>query len=269
MKPFNKSLNGDIIVLKTLHAKKDKASFRAYMEYVKARYGISKATVYREMKKETPGLYKRPQYIPPERVITPKERSMVQELLEQGYKINDICLVMQRELGGNYSWERIDKIREAMSPINSGQANDKCQMSNEESKAHTPGPPLVHTHGPSPEGNLRAFIENVFQADRISEGKTITVNIAGSEYQLSQGIVKDIARLAANYAEAATQDISELNRTRLLHLVTDKIRLVSLGSHVSVRELKELEELNTTLSAKQEEKQVPLTIKDMVLAAEQ
>lgn len=339
MKPFNKQLNEDINRLKILHAKKDKSEFNQLKSEVMKRHSISKATVYREMRKDVPGSYERKRS---DRPVTAKEIQMVRELLHQQIKVQDIISVMERKTGMPYSWDRIDKIRSAMS-------NDKFQMTNEkadtesinneqsainneqlginekqsksiqsESESNAEAEASEHCelkidncHSAFGD-NLRAFIDELMDADRIAEGKYITVTLGGVPYNLSRRIVKDITMIIANYAEcylSAVQlrnpyydkkekllmthlymndreprsaidelvrkqeavlrqmygpggyfelrdgeqkrnslpkpdELSEVNRIRILHLASDKIRSAVSGSFITLKELKELNEIN-------------------------
>ena len=51
MKLYNKKLNEDITLLKAFHTKKDKRDFNLLKNEIMQRHDVSKATVYREMKK--------------------------------------------------------------------------------------------------------------------------------------------------------------------------------------------------------------------------
>lgn len=111
MKKYNKEFAEDIALLKNLHAKKDKAEFNALKSEIMQKYKISKATVYREIKKEVPGTYKIPNYNPQKMDITKEEALMVRELLLQGRQNQEIMKIMTRELGIHYYWDRFDRAR--------------------------------------------------------------------------------------------------------------------------------------------------------------
>ncbi len=111
MKEFNEELNRDITLLKSLHAKKDKTEFNFLKLELMKKYNISKATIYREMKKEVPGFYKVPNYNPPVRSVSDREVRMVKELLFSGRQNTDIIRIMEAELGIAYNWDRFDKVR--------------------------------------------------------------------------------------------------------------------------------------------------------------
>jgi hypothetical protein len=108
---YNPELNADINRLKGLHALKDKSRFNALKSELMLKYNMSKATVYREMRKATPGLYKILNYKPPKRDVSEKEIDMVKELLARKIPVMDISAIMESETGDNYDWDRIDKIR--------------------------------------------------------------------------------------------------------------------------------------------------------------
>lgn len=119
MKPVNEELKKDIYKLKFLHAKKDKSEFKVFRDEIICRHRISKATVYREMKKETPGEYKIPNYSAAAYDITEREIMMVRELLLGGRQHTEIIKIMARELEIPYNWDRFNKAREL------GESNDK------------------------------------------------------------------------------------------------------------------------------------------------
>ena len=112
MKPVNEELKKDIYRLKILHAKKDKSEFKVLKDEIMCRHKISKATVYREMKKDTPGEYKIPNYSAAAYNITDREIRMVHELLLGGRQHTEIIKIVARELEIPYNWDRFNKARE-------------------------------------------------------------------------------------------------------------------------------------------------------------
>ncbi|MEI2726777.1 MAG: hypothetical protein V9H26_25715 [Verrucomicrobiota bacterium] len=107
MKQFNKELHEDIMLLKTLHANKDKTEFNILKAEIMQKHKISKATVYREMKKESPGEYKIPNYNPPKMDIRMPEILMVRELLIAGRQATEIIKIIGKELDMHYTWDKI------------------------------------------------------------------------------------------------------------------------------------------------------------------
>ncbi len=122
MKPVNEELKNDICKLKILHAKKDKSEFKVLKDEIMHRHRISKATVYRELKKDTPGEYKIPNYSAAAYDITKREIMMVRELLLGGRQHNEIIKILSRELEIPYNWDRFNKAREL------GESDDKFQQ---------------------------------------------------------------------------------------------------------------------------------------------
>ena len=111
MKQFNQQLHDDIALLRTLHAKKDKHGFNVLKAEIMKNHNISKATVYREMKKDTPGEYKVPNYNPPKMDIRMPEILMVRELLLSGRQATEIIKIMSKELDIKYHWDRFNAVR--------------------------------------------------------------------------------------------------------------------------------------------------------------
>ena len=111
MRKFNKALNKDITELKTLHMKKDKTEFRKRKAEIMKQHKISKATVYREMKKDNPGTYNSPRFNPPVREVTEKEKELVGGMLYRQIPVERIRSEMEKRSGQSYSWDRIDMIR--------------------------------------------------------------------------------------------------------------------------------------------------------------
>ncbi len=125
MKNFNKTLHEDIALLRTLHVNKDKREFNDMKAEIMQKHNISKATVYREMKKETPGEYKTPNYNPPKMDINTQEVLMVRELLLAGRQNTEIIKIMGRELGINYYWDRFDRARALGEELNEEEYDPK------------------------------------------------------------------------------------------------------------------------------------------------
>lgn len=111
MKQFNQQLHEDIALLKTLHARKDKQEFNVMKAEIMRKHNISKATVYREMKKDTPGEYKVPNYNPPKMDIRMPEILMLRELLLSGRQAVEIIKIMSKELDIKYHWDRFNAVR--------------------------------------------------------------------------------------------------------------------------------------------------------------
>ncbi len=125
MKQFNKELHEDIMLLKTLHAKKDKTEFNNLKAEIMQKHKISKATVYREMKKESPGEYKIPNYNPPKMDIRMPEILMVRELLIGGRQAAEIIKIMGKELDLHYTWDRFNAARKLAEELDENQWDPK------------------------------------------------------------------------------------------------------------------------------------------------
>ncbi len=255
------------------------------------RHSISKATVYREMKKDTPGLYKRPAYNPPERPVTERERRMVEELLINQYKVQDIVLIMERETGESYSWDRINRIRDVIEDLRLKIEDEKRDEENRPPRPASTigaigGPPLLSKEGslsdaipPAKDGivdlpkgnetvfgqNIKAVIYEILGWDRIAEGSFFMLNICGVDYTLSREVVSDILLVIANYIDAGENTLTDINRLRLTHITNEKIRQLSLGAYISVKELKELVHMSRMLAEAERTDNEPLSMRDLVI----
>jgi hypothetical protein len=237
LKPFNSSLSRDITKLKLLHAKKDKTDFNSMKNEIMLKHSISKATVYREMKKETPGLYKKPNYNPPHRPVTEKEIRLVAELLIKGRSVQDITRLMQKRTGDKYSWDRITQIRKIIDQrLDRKTAADTAEEPNETLNNETLSNETAFGD------KLREFIETLFDLDNISPGVKLTARIEDTVVSLGYNDIKDIALVIANASAAGTTSQLTLMKRRIFHLLSQKLRLSSAGAAygVSFKEIAEI-----------------------------
>jgi transposase len=269
MRPYNKQLNTDINNLKKLHVKKDKTDFNKAKAEIMKRHNISKATVYREMKKDTPGLYKRPQYYPPVRPVTEREKRMVNELLHKGTKIQDIQLIMENETGERYSWDRVDMIREELEkdtltlPKESFRTQPLSQRARGEnpekqgkidiSRCSNNCSPLLPGEGLGVRSeiesgfgdDIKLVLTRILNFDKISPNSYLSLNVKGVEIILGHQALNDILMILANSTDAGMNSMIELSGIRLRHIIHEKTRLVYNGLTTSIRDIKELSDLIT------------------------
>ena len=175
MKPFNAELNKDILKLKTLSVKKDKTDFRRSVKEIMAKHNLSRATVYRELKKETPGSYKVPNSEGNEQPFTEKEINMVKELLLKKIPVMDIGRIMEAETGEKYSWERIDALRRIVDSRINGSA----------------GPidaPFVSSFGYP----VTQIIEQALNLNKIAPNAYVEFSAGGKKYTLNYTETRDL-----------------------------------------------------------------------------
>jgi len=215
LKSFNSELNADIEKLKLLHAKKDKADFNRLKTEIMLKHSISVATVYREMKKQTPGFYKKPDYNPPHRPVTEKEIQMIAELLIKGKDVQDIAKLMQRKTGDKYTWDRITQIRKII------------DVRLDKKTENTPVPEETAFGD-----KLRDFIETMFELDNISPGCKLTAWVSGGKLELAFSDIKDIELVLLNSASSGGKNGLSYMKRKIFHLLTDKLRRAeAFGAH--------------------------------------
>ncbi len=244
MRKFNKKLNADIGLLKQLHAKKDKSEFNKMKAVIMERHNISKATVYREMKKEVPGFYKKPQYYPPVRPVTLKEARMVRELLVKGTKIQDIQVILENETGERYSWDRVDMIRKEVDR----EAVDRGKLIEDSGKLiEDRGKGIVDSKKQEAlsrcaeaDGGLcgnesgfgediRVFLEKVLGVDNMSPGSVVTVNVKKRPIRYGYTAIKEIMMISANSENAGGTDVADHMIVTALHCTAELVRMYSQG----------------------------------------
>jgi len=235
MKDFNPALNKDITRLTELHALKDKSKFNELKNEIMLKHGISKATVYREMKKETPGLYNKPQYNPPQRAITEKEIAMVTELQLRKIPVMDLGRILEAETGDKYNWDRIDKIRSIID----------ARFKAEETETGK----LVSAMNAGPSSSLRvtAFGDEIkricseaLKFDYMSQDAYIEFTAGEQNYRLCYDDIKDIVMICANAAALQNDGLCDHYtqvRQKIWQLLTEKIQLINSGAGVTTKEL--------------------------------
>lgn len=230
MRKYNKKLNTDITELKNLHSKKDKTEFNKMKAEVMKQHNISKATVYREMKKDNPGSYKSPRYDPPIREITEKEKELVSGKLFKQMPIEQLRLEMEKQTGESYSWDRIDKIRSVIEeeykykPIAVSKKKQKEVESNESS------------HGE----DIKFVLEKLLNIDKIEPNNIVTINMKGMQVKLGADAITDIMIYISNSAAGKGRNVVEVMEINLKHLLAESVRRFSDGSVYSIRDLREV-----------------------------
>jgi len=261
MRKFNKKLNEDITELKELHGKKDKADFNRRKAEIMKSHGISKATVYREMKKDVPGSYKRPLYNPPIREVTAKEKEMVKGMLFRQIPIAMIMAEMEEQTGESYSRDRIDKIRNEIekdeSNVNSanesakrrrgtGKAGGKSknEITQEKVLGAEGGGAKTGFEYESPHGeDMKQFLGKVLGIKNMDPRSILTIPVEGYVIKLGYEAVCDIQRIAANTAAGKGYDALEIAKINLKHLCFEQIRIFTKGKIHSTKELIEINKI--------------------------
>lgn len=254
MKKFNKALNADITELKTLHMKKDKSDFNKRKAEIMAKHKISKATVYREMKKDNPGYYRRPQYNPPVREITEKEKELLGGMLYRQMDIERIRHEMESRFGMSYSWDRIDMIRSEIEKETEAHQKNKKKLSQEKNGTGLKSGLGIETrlcietgHKAKQERkydyeipggeDVGVFIEKIFSIKDMVPGTFIRIKIKGHELKIGYDAVKDIQRITTNSAAAGGMNILETAKINNKHLCAEQIRHFSQGKVHGIKDL--------------------------------
>jgi hypothetical protein len=258
MRKFNKKLNADITELKVLHAKKDKSEFNKRKAEIMQSHKISKATVYREMKKDNPGSYRRPNYNPPVREVTEKEKELVSGMLFRQIPIARIIPEMERLTGEGYTWDRIDRIRQESEKDAAGRKEHqrKGNMKNGKTakgnlRVKEIPDEKIPGDGSAPKGevfeyesphgeDMKEFMGKVLSIDKMDPRSIVTIHVNGYGIRLGYDAVTDIQRYAANSAAGKGYDMLEVAKINNKHLYFEQIRHFTQGKAHSVKDTIEI-----------------------------
>lgn len=236
MRNYNKQLNEDITKLKLLHAKKDKTDFNALKAELMKQHGISKATIYREMKKEQPGTYKRPKYDPPIREVTAKEKELVSGMLYKQMPVEQVRAEMEKQTGESYSWDRIDKIRsEIEREVNEIPEDKIIDLRTNKS---------IGFEYESPYGeDMKEFLGRFLNIDKIDPCGYVTIPYKGHGVRIGNDTVQDFHTWIANSAASKGSDVVAVSRITLKHLAAELVRKFSQGKAFGSRDLTEIQKI--------------------------
>jgi len=218
MKPFNPELNKDILTLKTLSIQKDKTEFHKAVCDMMTKHGISRSTIYRELRKDTPGSYTRPDHSAPRRKITEKEIAMVKELLLKKVSVMDIGRIMEAETGDRYTWDRIDEIRKIVDMRIKGSGG---QLDS----------PIPTSFGQP----IKCLVEQALNLNKIAPNAYVEFNAGDEKYSLNYQEARDIALICANAIvrsrHGITDDVTYM-QVKLRMLFREKIRTAPVQTTV-------------------------------------
>jgi len=241
MRKFNQALNKDITELKTLHMKKDKTEFRKRKAEIIKQHKISKATVYREMKKDSPGTYNSPRYNPPVREVTGKEKELVGGMLYRQMPIERIRSEMEKQSGQSYSWDRIDMIRKQIESESDSGKKNLSPAANESAAPMREGDMIKYE---SPHGmEMKLFLGKVLNIEKMAPGSLITIDVKGYGVTLGSDAVHDMQRIAANTTAGRGYDALEVARINSKHMCIEQVRYISYGEAHTIKDLVEINKI--------------------------
>ncbi|MFI5164797.1 MAG: hypothetical protein ACHQHP_06080 [Bacteroidia bacterium] len=237
---YNPELNADINQLKELHALKDKSRFNALKSELMLKYNMSKATVYREMRKPTPGLYKILNYKPPKRDVTEKEIAMVKELLARKIPVMDISAIMESETGDKYDWDRIDKIRLIIdSRFKDDEAVNRGNPGYGSSSNNPDNPGYATNFGSS----VKRLCEEALKCNLMSPDSHVEFKCDGKTYQLCFNDVQDIVMICSNAVVREKDgffDYVNYAYEKIWQLFFEKVAGINSANEISTKELIEI-----------------------------
>jgi len=220
MKEFNKQLNEDVNRLKKLRIKKDKTEYYKFFNVCLRRHKISRTTLWAEIRKAIPGVYRSINWDMRYRPITDEEVKMVYELLMQGFTLEKIKSVMEEKLGGNYSDTRMAKIRKMME-------ERLFELETDNTTAFG--------------GEVCKLLKDYCNLDLMHPERTVEPELYGKKYPVNCGVIKDAINMIIFSSEGGGKSTQEIQRIRMENMLSKKIDNMNASSQVSMVELRSAE----------------------------
>lgn len=250
-KPFNQQLHDDILLLKTFANAKGTPQYKKLFESIMKIHGISKATVYNELAKDKPGFYK--DYEPKGRSvnISRKEVDTVNMLLKKGKTIDFIKKFMKVELGFSYSSLRLKKVKQIINSAgkvikvikpNPAQTEAEHRYTGNDPAKPSPAEPVEF------KGNIRKFFYRLSHIEKISDDRTIKIDIKGNVFDVHKSIVESFFNTLAASGETGGKSKDEILRLYIETVLFNKTYKFSKGIYIAPGELKQLEYIRKSLA---------------------
>ncbi|MBZ0201864.1 MAG: hypothetical protein K8I03_02480 [Ignavibacteria bacterium] len=236
-KPFNKSLNADINLLKNVKVAEDSAEYKDFFNRIMKKHGISRTTMFVELAKDTPGSYKKHDHSGRKFPITKKEAEMVKELLFKRKSQSFICKAMSNELGFNYTLRRLAKAKGEIIALGN---------------PHDPkGIPATKF-----QGNIRRLFHKFAELDLSNPNQVYWINFEGVETPFTSTFIKETMDRAAAFAAAAKSGINpaggmtleDIYRYDMQTILLDELRQIKNGRYASPRDIKNLDAIRRSLA---------------------
>jgi hypothetical protein len=265
-KPFNKPLHTDIIKLRDLSAEGKKSAYRVLFEQIKKKYDLSQSTVYEEMRKETPGAYKKSSRGPALVNISKRELELVAGAIIRKESGAQICRWLSVQLGFVYSKHRLARARETLAQNAARIQEEKskvipCRLGSPETlarmekmdKMKEEAAKLAEYRGLeqalyADANDTRRFFFILAGLDLTDPKAVIRLQIGEKEYDVSVLVIKEALEHIAQSAGSGGKDIYTACRFDIETLLISKLRGARNGNYLSPGDFKQLVAIHKTLS---------------------
>jgi hypothetical protein len=262
-KPFNKPLHTDIIKLRDLSAEGKKTAYRVLFEQIKKKYDLSQSTVYEEMRKETPGAYKKSSRGPALVNISKRELDLVAGAIIRKESAAQMCRWLSVQLGFVYSKRRLARARETLAQ-NAARIQEErskviaCRLGSPETfakldKMKEEAAKLEEYRGLeqalyADANDTRRFFFILAGLDLSDTSAVIRLQIGEKEYDVSVLVIKEALEHIAQSASSGGKDIYTACRFDIETLLITKLRSARSGNYISSHDFKQLVAIHKTLS---------------------
>lgn len=233
-KPFNASLSDDISRLKTIHNNAGAcADYRNLFRNIMDKHKISRSTVYAELAKSLPGMYKSQPARSVRTQVGEHELAMVRALFHERKTNKEIRQAMEREMGFPYSERRLKRAKLLITLMNA-------------KKMITTGMPSDAT--PAPPEMCRLFHKlAALDTSNLKRKHTIDLDDTGTYVTLSSLVIKNSLDNLALSASYNGMHLHEISRYEMETILMRQIQSVKAGTYITPAGLKALEATRRSL----------------------
>jgi len=262
-KPFNQLLHDDIKMLKGIDRGAYPDEFQLAFQNIMKRHSISRTTVYTELEKAIPGVYKTHDSKSRHILINKKEVNLVKDLLSEGRSIRYISRTMSLELGFRYTPYRIYKVKELIYkeenenvdyPVH--QAVDGIESAKLLEERIKPSPPKP-AEPIDFKGNITLFFNRLSLLDFIDQDHKFKLRINGNIYETSKTVVKSCLSHIIFSASGGGLTIPEVCRFDMETILIKEFEALKRGVKLTPAALKQLESIRMSLLNSSENSQKP------------
>ncbi|MBN8584611.1 MAG: hypothetical protein J0M37_05895 [Ignavibacteria bacterium] len=262
-KPFNQLLHDDIKMLKDIDRGAYPEEFKLAFRNIMKRHSISRTTVYAELEKAIPGVYKTHDSKSRHILIDRKEVELVKDLLSEGRSIRYISRTMSLELGFRYTPYRIYKVKELIYsgkseteiyPVVQAAAGIESAKLLEERVSPVPPKPKEPVEF---KGNISLLFYRLSMLNFIDPERKLKIKIAGNTIETSGRVVKDCLSHIICSAGGGGQNIPEVCRFEMETILIKELDAAKRGIKLTPSALKQLESIRISLLSSSESSRKP------------
>lgn len=237
-KKFNKELHEDVNTLKLVYENNDPDDFRTVFNGTLKKHNISRATLYREINKKIPGMYKTFNRKAVRCPVSNRDLKLVSELKEKGKTYNEMREALSLEFGFSYSAQRLKKVLGMLGDLKNKSSNLPAGTPGEHTEAvstkHGAGQPIEF------DGDIRKLFLDIALYDKLDSVDHIEINLKGKLCKVSSPLVKNCLKrmaISAGHGGKSVPEIIKFNVEQVLLQESENYKNGMYIAPVGVRQL--------------------------------